>query len=196
MSYRIFIPTAGTGSRLGKVTKYINKSLVSIANRPVISHQIEQFPEDCEFVIALGHKGNLVKDFLELTYPKKIFHFVEVDPFEGNGSGLGLSMLACEDFLQEPFVFLSCDTLVKESIQPPNHNWMGYSKVNDLMSYRTLDIDNERVKKIILTRSILLTPPIFLRVIKLVIHSRLKKNIKYLFIKIDSYVSNKLILNI
>jgi choline kinase len=148
MSYRVFIPTAGTGSRLGKLTKYINKSLVSIANRPVISHQIEQFPEDCEFVIALGHKGNLVKDFLELTYPKKKFHFAKVDPFEGSGSGLGLSMLACEDFLQEPFIFLSCDTLVKEIIQPPNHNWMGYSKVNDLMSYRTLDIVNERVNEI------------------------------------------------
>ena len=112
MSYRVFIPTAGTGSRLGKFTKYINKSLVAIAHRPVISHQIEQFPEDCEFVIALGYKGELVKDFLQLAYPKRTFYFSKVMPFEGEGSGLGLSMLACEQYLQEPFVFLSCDTLV------------------------------------------------------------------------------------
>ena len=87
MSYRVIIPTAGIGSRLGNLTKYINKSLVGIANRPTISHIIEQFPEDCEYVIALGHKGKLVRDFLELAYPDKVFYFVYVDPFEGEGSG-------------------------------------------------------------------------------------------------------------
>ena len=77
MSYRVVIPTAGIGSRLEGLTKYINKSLVGIANRPTISHLIEQFPEDCEFVIALGHKGKLVRDFLELAYPDKKFFFVK-----------------------------------------------------------------------------------------------------------------------
>ena len=52
MGYRIVIPTAGIGSRLKEFTRYINKSLVGIANRPTISHLIEQFPQDCEFVIA------------------------------------------------------------------------------------------------------------------------------------------------
>ena len=72
VSYKVLIPTAGIGSRLGKLTKYLNKSLVSISNRPIISHLIDQFPNDCEFVIALGYKGNLVRDFLELAYPKYI----------------------------------------------------------------------------------------------------------------------------
>ena len=73
MGYRVVIPTAGIGSRLKESTKHINKSLVSITNRPTISHLIEQFPPDCEFVIALGHKGDLVRDFLELAYPERIF---------------------------------------------------------------------------------------------------------------------------
>ena len=148
MSYRVFIPTAGTGSRLGQFTKYINKSLVAISHRPVISHQIEQFPEDCEFVIALGYKGELVKDFLQLAYPKRTFYFSNVIPFEGEGSGLGLSMLACEQYLQQPFVFLSCDTLVKESIQPPDHNWMGYAQVDDMTDYRTLQVEGGCVNEI------------------------------------------------
>ena len=82
MSYRVVIPTAGIGSRLGKLTQFINKSLVSISNRPTICHSIEQFPDDCEFVIALGHKGNLVREFLELAYPHRQFYFIEVNPFE------------------------------------------------------------------------------------------------------------------
>ena len=145
MTYRVCIPTAGTGSRLGNLTKFINKSLVGIANRPTLSHLIEQFPADTEFVIALGHKGQLVREFVELAYPERKFFFAEVDPFEGPGSGLGLSLLACKRHLQQPFVFMSCDTLVKEPIPAPVENWMAYSEVADLLPYRTLAIQGDQV---------------------------------------------------
>lgn len=149
MTFRVLIPTAGTGSRLGDLTRYVNKSLVSIANRPVICHIIEQFPEDAEFVIPLGHKGELVKDFLSLAYPEKTFFFAEVFPFEGTGSGLGLSILTCKEYLQQPFVFTSCDTLVKEHIPAPDHNWIGYAaEYEDLSQYRTVEIDRETIKSI------------------------------------------------
>ena len=90
MSYRVCIPTAGTGFG-GSLTGFINKSLVSIANRPALSHLIEQFPKDAEFVIALGH-GHLVREFLELATQRHLLRIC--DPFEGPGSGLGLSLLS------------------------------------------------------------------------------------------------------
>ena len=142
MSYRVCIPTAGTGSRLGGLTRFINKSLVGIANRPTLSHMIEQFPADTEFVIALGHRGNLIREFLELAYPQRKFFFAVVYPFEGPGSGLGLSLLACKHHLQQPFIFISCDTLVKEPIPAPDENWMGYAELSDLDPYRTLALAN------------------------------------------------------
>jgi hypothetical protein len=148
MSYKVCIPTAGTGSRLGELTRYLNKSLVGIANRPTICHLIEQFPEDARFVIALGHKGNLVQEFLGLAYPDYHFDYVQVDPYEGEGSGLGLSLLACKQQLQEPFVFISCDTLVDEYILPPEKNWMGYADVQGLNPYRTLEIENNQAIEI------------------------------------------------
>ena len=80
MSYRVCIPTAGSGSRLGNFTKFINKSLVSIANRPTLCHIIEQFPSDTEFVLALGFKANLMREFLELAYPDQKFFFADVQP--------------------------------------------------------------------------------------------------------------------
>jgi hypothetical protein len=138
MSYRVCIPCAGTGSRLGNFTRFINKSLVSIANRPALSHLIEQFPADVEFVIALGHKGNLIREFLTLAYPTRLFYFAEVLPFRGTGSGLGLSLQTCKQYLQQPFVFLSCDTLVKEAVLAPNENWMAYAEVSCIDSYRTI----------------------------------------------------------
>lgn len=148
MSYRVFIPTAGTGSRLGNLTKYINKSLVSIANRPTLSHLIEQFPRDCEFVIALGHKGHLVREFIELAYTDRKFLFSEVCPFEGPGSGLGLSLLSCRTHLQQPFVFISCDTLVKEAIPAPQENWMAYAEIADIAPYRSVEVSNGKVKRV------------------------------------------------
>mgnify|MGYP001231842595 CR=1 FL=1 len=82
MSYRVVIPTAGVGSRLLDQTQYTNKSLINISNKPVISHIIESFPKDVEFVIALGHKGNLVKvdttkNLLDSIKTKKIIFKVQ-----------------------------------------------------------------------------------------------------------------------
>ena len=148
MTYRVCIPTAGTGSRLGELTRYLNKSLVSIANRPMLSHLIEQFPEDVEFVIALGHKGHLVREFLELAYPHRCFFFANVSPFEGPNSGLGWSLMACKQYLQQPFLFTSCDTLVKESIPKLDRNWIGYAEAEDLHSYRTLALNSNIVEAI------------------------------------------------
>ena len=148
MSYRVCIPCAGTGSRLGGLTQFINKSLVSIANRPTLSHLVELFPSDVEFVIALGHKGDLIREFLKLAYPNRTFFFTEVTPYVGLGSGLGLSLQTCKQYLQQPFIFISCDTLVEEPIPAPDYNWMGYAITSNVSSYRTLKISSGFVKSI------------------------------------------------
>jgi choline kinase len=145
MSYKVCITTAGTGSRLGALTRYLNKSLVGIANRPTICHLIERFPADTKFVIALGHKGNLVQEFLEIAYPERYFDYAQVNPYEGEGSGLGLSLLACKQYLQEPFIFISCDTLVDEFIPTPDKNWMACADHQNLDPYRTLEIKSDQV---------------------------------------------------
>lgn len=148
MGVRVLIPAAGTGSRLGSLTRYVNKALVGVANRPAISHVIEQFPPDAEFVIALGHKGGLLKEFLTLAYPDRRFFFAEVSPFEGPGSGLGLSVLACRGYLRQPFIFISCDTLVRGAVPAPDRNWMGYAELPDIAQYRTLEVAGGGVRAV------------------------------------------------
>ena len=150
MSYRILIPTAGIGSRLGKLTRYLNKSLIAVANRPVISHIIDKYPVNCEFVIPLGYQGILVKDFLDLAYPDRKFIFEEINPFIGKGSGLGYTLISCKNHLQQPFIFHSCDTLIEEDVPSPEKNWMGYGEDNtkQIKSYRTLKIEKNQVMSI------------------------------------------------
>ena len=80
MSYTGFIPTAGIGSRLKGLSKRVNKALVDINGKPSISYVVEKFSKKDKFIIALGYKGDDVKDFLEITYPEMNFEFVWINP--------------------------------------------------------------------------------------------------------------------
>lgn len=150
MTFKVCIPCAGTGSRLGDLTRYINKSLVSVSNKPAISHIIEKFPPDVEFVIALGYKGDLIKQYLKIAHPLLKVQYVNVYPYEGAGSGLAFTLYCCEKYLQGPFIFVSCDTMVVQTIPPPTENWMGYATLNNQNEgYRSLSVINGCVKEIL-----------------------------------------------
>ena len=107
MEYKVLISSAGIGSRLGDLSKNINKSLITIYTKPVISYIIEKFSKNIEIVIAVGYKSNLVKDFVRLAYPDRTIRFVDIDIFEGPGSGLGYTILTCEPYLQCPFILIT-----------------------------------------------------------------------------------------
>ena len=63
--------TAGKGSRLSGYSKLVNKALLPINKKAAISHIIDNFPKDTKLVIAIGHLGDQVKDFL--TIRRKYF---------------------------------------------------------------------------------------------------------------------------
>jgi choline kinase len=136
--YKVLIASAGLGTRLGNLCKNMNKALVSIAHRPAISYIIDKFPEDTEIVIAVGYKKELVKQFISIAYPDRPITFVDIDPFEGEGSGLGFSILQCKDLLQCPFVFVPNDTFVLDEIPDVDVNWMGFAFSEDIENYRTI----------------------------------------------------------
>ena len=145
MKYKVCIPTAGIGSRLGNLKKNLNKSLLNVGGKPVISHIIEKFGTSTEFVIPIGFGGEAVTEFINLAYPKLNVNFIKIDKFQGEGSGLGYTLSKSKEFLQEPFYFISCDTLIKNSIPEYNYNWVGFSKKDNFKEYRTLNLDNQRV---------------------------------------------------
>jgi choline kinase len=123
--YKVLLPTSGTGSRLGEVTKNTNKALVQINGKPAITYIIESYPDNVPIVITLGYLGESVKEFLEKNYPNRNFEFVWIDKYEGPGSSLGYSMLKAKNNLQCPFIFHACDGIFTEKIPEPKHNWIG-----------------------------------------------------------------------
>lgn len=145
MNYKVCILAAGVGSRMGDITNHLNKALLPVNFKSVISHIIEKFQKDTEFVIAVGHKKETIKDYLSLAYPDKKFTFIDVDKYIGPGAGPGYSLLKCKDSLKCPFIFFAADTLVLEDVPPPNQNWFGISPVKETEHYCTVKIKNNLI---------------------------------------------------
>lgn len=62
---KVILLAGGLGSRLGTMTEFIPKPMVRIGNRPILWHIMKNFSQQGinEFVIALGYKGEVVRDF-------------------------------------------------------------------------------------------------------------------------------------
>jgi len=146
-NYKLLIAAAGVGSRLNELTRYLNKSLVRVGKQPSLGYILDWAPAEIPVVVTVGYHGNLVRDYLELAFPNRIFEFVEVDPYEGPGSSMGYSLLAARDHLHCPFVLASCDTLVFNNFQPPDRNWIGVCASDDSAQYSTvLCADNHVIR--------------------------------------------------
>lgn len=149
--YKVLLTTSGLGSRLGNLTKFTNKSLVRVGDKPVISHIIESYPDDVEFIVTLGHYGSHVKQYLTLAHPEKQIQFVEVDNYMGDGSSLLYSISLCEEYLQCPFIFHACDTILpKNYVNDINfsNNWSIGGTGDNSQSYRTFNSVNGKITSI------------------------------------------------
>ncbi|MDP1844439.1 MAG: hypothetical protein Q8K64_13560 [Sediminibacterium sp.] len=148
MPFKVLITTSGVGSRLGEFTKFTNKSLLRIGNKPAISYIIESYPLETEFVITLGYFGVQVKDFLLIAYPERKFEFVWVEKYEGEKSSLLFSLSHAKSLLQEPFIFHASDTIIMDKIPDPGHNWNAGYKGKGSSSYASFDVLGTKVNAI------------------------------------------------
>lgn len=143
--YKVCILAAGVGGRMGSLSDYVNKAILPVDFKAVISHIIEKFPKEIEIVIALGHKKETITDYISLAHPSRKITYVNVDKYMGPGTGPGYSLLQCKDHLQCPFIFFTADTLVLEDIPPPIENWYGIAQVKETENYCTVKIKNNLI---------------------------------------------------
>lgn len=153
MRKTVVIPAAGLGSRLNEFTKNYNKAMCTLGPKPVISYIIEKFDEEDEIIVLLGYKGDLLKQVLQICYPKRNIKFVNVDCFEGPGSGLGYSLSCAKQYLQKPFMFWSNDSIIDENLDAFDfdHNFMVLSEFDKehADSYRHARIGKKEVQAIL-----------------------------------------------
>ena len=147
---KVLITTSGIGSRLGQLTEFTNKALVRVGDLPALSRIIEFYPQNTEFIITVGYFKDHVRQFLEVCYPNYNFTFVTINNYTGPNSSLGYSMLQAKKYLQEPFIFHACDTiLTKEDTLPDlSSNWIAGSFKNNASQYRTIKTHNNIIDNI------------------------------------------------
>lgn len=138
--YKVVILAAGRGSHLGPLTDGINKALLPVGFRAVISYIIEKFPAEVELVVALGHEKEKLKEYLAVAHGDRNFSFVDIDNLDGPGSGPGYSLLRCKEYLQCPFIFSTVDTIVVEGVPAPTENWLGVAPVKDTTRFNSVKL--------------------------------------------------------
>lgn len=130
---------------MGGISEYVNKALLPVNFKAVISYIVEKFPENVEIIIAVGHEKESLKDYLTLIYPNRKITYVEIDKYLGPGTGPGYSLFKCKEHLQCPFIFSTADTIVLEEIPEPRENWYGIAPVKDTENYCTVKIKNNLI---------------------------------------------------
>ena len=91
--FKVCILAAGVGSRMAALSQHVNKAVLPINFKAVITHIIEKFPRDIEIVIAVGHKKETIVEYLEMAHPDRKITFVEISKYMGPGTGPGVSLL-------------------------------------------------------------------------------------------------------
>ncbi len=135
--------SAGKGSRLGSIGGKLNKGLLPVDNKAIISHMIEKAPLDFDIVLATSYLEQMVKDYCLAAHPDRNFIFVHVKHSEGPGSGPGKSLHYCKEFLQRPFYLAMSDSLVGDPLPPLDGNWIGLAPTGIPELYSTAEVNDE-----------------------------------------------------
>jgi NDP-sugar pyrophosphorylase family protein len=151
---QVVITTSGLGSRLGDITKYINKGMIKIGDKFVLDYVIDSYinQEDIEFVFTIGYKGDYIKQYIDLIYGGKMkYTFININPYEGDGSSLGYSLLQTKDIIKGPFYFHCNDSIIYEKIDIKSitDNTLFVTTSNDSTQYCSVNVNsNHKIGRI------------------------------------------------
>jgi CTP:phosphocholine cytidylyltransferase-like protein len=147
--HTVVIPTAGLGSRMGDLSKLLNKSLLPYKNKPVIAHIIDQFPADTRFILLVGYNADQVKSFCNLAYKDRTIEFVDVDDWTSLKAGPAYSFKQCVDKIDSPFWYIPCDTYFDQPLLDKERFENSYfvTKVDETMTehYTMFEVVNNRI---------------------------------------------------
>jgi len=147
----VLILAAGYGRRMGPFSRMVNKGLIPYDNKPLISHIMEKFDTDTKFVIACGHMGQQVKDYVSAVHTNKQVVYVDIPDYAEGTTGPATTIQHCAKHIQGPFMWLACDTLFEFDYKDKmDHNWIGVHPVdsNIAQDYCWVERDGERITAI------------------------------------------------
>lgn len=134
---RCIIPAAGRGTRLRPHTHTKPKALLSLGNKPIISHILDSVIETKiqDIIIIVGYEKNQLIDYVMANYGEVCnFTFIE----QKNRKGLGHAIYTAGRFLDgEPVLIALGDSLYENSFSQMLEE---YNKFPDLIGTLTVKI--------------------------------------------------------
>ena len=144
----VLILAAGYGRRMGQFSRMIPKALVPYDNKPLVSHIMSKFDQDTKFVIACGHMGQLIKDYVSEVHKDKNVTFVDIDNYLEGDTGPATTIQMCQEHIRGGFLWLSCDTLFDFDYKANlDHSWIGVHPVDSSIAqdYCWIERDGESI---------------------------------------------------
>lgn len=110
------ILAGGLGTRLRSAVPDLPKCMAPVAGQPFILYLMKYLKRQSveSFIFSLGYKSEIIKEYLEKTFPKTLFTFVVEDEPLGTG---GAIKLACDVALETDVIVLNGDTLFEIDVQ-------------------------------------------------------------------------------
>ena len=108
---KVVILAGGLGTRISEYTKTIPKPMIKICGKPIIHRIIDHYSRYGynEFYIALGYKGNLIKDYFKKKKFNNKFKINLIDTGKNTMTGGRLKRLS--KYLNEDFLLTYGDGL-------------------------------------------------------------------------------------
>jgi choline kinase len=127
----VLILAAGYGRRMGPFSRMVNKGLIPYGDKPLISHIIDKFPTNTHFVIACGHMGQQVYDYVGSVHDDKDVTFVNIPDYSEGHTGPATTVQHCADHIKDGFILIACDTLFEFNWKDRlDHSWIGVYPVD------------------------------------------------------------------
>lgn len=147
----VLILSAGYGRRMGPFSRMVNKGLIPYGDKPLISHIIDKFPTHTKFVIACGHMGQQVKDYVGNVHNDKNIVFVDIPDYSEGNTGPATTVQHCGEHLKDGFILLACDTLFDFNWKDRlDHSWIGVYPVDSSLAkdYDWVERDGNDIVKL------------------------------------------------
>jgi len=105
------ILAAGRGTRLRPLTYHVPKSMIRIAGKNLIEHNIAALPKEVdEVVLVIGYLGEQIINHFGDKYENKKIIYIKQQKLFGTGHALS----ACESVLKDKFLVLMGDDIYSE----------------------------------------------------------------------------------
>jgi glucose-1-phosphate thymidylyltransferase len=148
---RAIIPVAGIGTRLKPHTSSTPNVLLNVGGKPIIAHILDKLLEEGinKATFVIGHLGDMIKEYVEKTYPSMKSSFIEQESMEGLGHAIYTAIPTFDD--EENFIILG-DTIFDVDLKNVFKNKissLGVKEVEDPRRFGVAVLKNGYVEKLV-----------------------------------------------